>query len=304
MHLLGLVDPGRPEPRDAARAPPPRRSRAGTSTGRPCTSSPRPSTPGRATSSGSRAGTTRACGRASLATCWWGEERPTRCASASSRSRRGSAPRVDPAAPGQMHPSPEAPGLGAFVADLEAELAARGHELARAVVDRRGGRSRHLALARDVAVAARRLLDVVYGDFLASGGLLAVLGRARAGCGHCSRPGRGDASARRSSGGSPGDWPLSPRGRSRRCSDRLRAGWCAPAPSDGIDVIDCGVDLDLLHAPASRSLPARSSAGGRRHRVVPPGSLSQRETFGWRGRSSAAKARPPSSGTGRCGVCF
>jgi glycosyltransferase involved in cell wall biosynthesis len=77
----------------------------------------------------------------------------------------------------QMYPGPSAPDLGTFVADLERGLAARGHELARAVVDERGGPSRHLALARDVVTTARRFRpDVVYAHFLVPAGLLAVLG--------------------------------------------------------------------------------------------------------------------------------
>ena len=76
----------------------------------------------------------------------------------------------------QMYPSRATPDLGTFVADLEGALAARGHELARAVVDRRGGPSRHAALARDVALTARRFRpDVVYAHFLVPAGLLAVL---------------------------------------------------------------------------------------------------------------------------------
>ncbi len=82
----------------------------------------------------------------------------------------------------QMYPGPDAPELGTFVADLESALAARGHELERAVVDRRGGRSRHLSLGRDVVVTARRFRpDVLYAHFLVPAGLLAVLaGRAPA----------------------------------------------------------------------------------------------------------------------------
>ena len=76
----------------------------------------------------------------------------------------------------QMYPGPDAPDLGTFVAELEAGLAARGHELERAVVDHRGGRARHLALAYDVAATARRFRpDVVYAHFLVPAGLLAVL---------------------------------------------------------------------------------------------------------------------------------
>jgi glycosyltransferase involved in cell wall biosynthesis len=80
----------------------------------------------------------------------------------------------------QMYPGPEAPTLGTFVADLEAGLVARGHEVARAVIDRRGGYSRHAVLARDVATTAHRFRpDVAYAHFLVPAGLLAVLaGRA------------------------------------------------------------------------------------------------------------------------------
>ena len=77
----------------------------------------------------------------------------------------------------QMYPGPDDPDLGVFVANLERELVARGHELERAVVDRRaGGRIRNLALARDALRAARRFRpDVVYAHFLVPAGLVASL---------------------------------------------------------------------------------------------------------------------------------
>lgn len=77
-----------------------------------------------------------------------------------------------------MYPSPEDPDLGVFVANLERELGGRGHELERAVVDRRaGGRGRHLTLAREVFETARRFRpDVVYAHFLVPAGLAAALG--------------------------------------------------------------------------------------------------------------------------------
>ncbi len=80
----------------------------------------------------------------------------------------------------QMYPGPTAPYLGSFVAELERELRARGHELARAVVDRRGGRSRHAGLALDVLRTARAFRpEVTYAHFLVPAGLLAALaGRA------------------------------------------------------------------------------------------------------------------------------
>jgi glycosyltransferase involved in cell wall biosynthesis len=76
-----------------------------------------------------------------------------------------------------MYPGPADPDLGVFVASIERELVARGHELERAVVDRRaGGWTRHLALARDAFGAARRFRpDVVYAHFLVPAGLAAAL---------------------------------------------------------------------------------------------------------------------------------
>lgn len=76
-----------------------------------------------------------------------------------------------------MYPGPEDPDLGVFVANLERELAARGHELERAVVDARaGGAARHARLFRDARRAARRSdPDVVYAHFLVPAGLVAAL---------------------------------------------------------------------------------------------------------------------------------
>jgi glycosyltransferase involved in cell wall biosynthesis len=77
----------------------------------------------------------------------------------------------------QMYPGPDDPDLGVFVANLERELVARGHDIERAVVDRRaGGRRRHLELARDAIRLARRFRpDVVYAHFLVPAGLAAAL---------------------------------------------------------------------------------------------------------------------------------
>lgn len=76
-----------------------------------------------------------------------------------------------------MYPGPDDPDLGVFVAGLERELAGRGHEIERAVVDhRRGGRKRHLSLARDAVRAARSVRpDVVYAHFLVPAGLVGAL---------------------------------------------------------------------------------------------------------------------------------
>src|SRR5919107_690154 len=77
----------------------------------------------------------------------------------------------------QMYPGPADPDLGAFVAQLERALAARGHELARAVLDRRGGgKLRFVSLAHDARARARAWPhDVVYAHFLVPTGLAAGL---------------------------------------------------------------------------------------------------------------------------------
>jgi glycosyltransferase involved in cell wall biosynthesis len=76
-----------------------------------------------------------------------------------------------------MYPSRDDPDLGVFVANLDRELVARGHEIRRAVVDsRRGGRGRHLTLVRDARRVARTFHpDVAYAHFLVPAGLAAAL---------------------------------------------------------------------------------------------------------------------------------
>jgi glycosyltransferase involved in cell wall biosynthesis len=77
----------------------------------------------------------------------------------------------------QMYPGPDDPDLGTFVAQIERALAERGHEVERAVLDRRsGGKRRYLGLARRARAAARRFRpDVVYAHFLVPSGLVAAL---------------------------------------------------------------------------------------------------------------------------------
>jgi glycosyltransferase involved in cell wall biosynthesis len=72
-----------------------------------------------------------------------------------------------------MYPGPRDPDLGVFVAQMERALAERGHEIARAVLDRRGGKLRYFQLARRARAAAKP--DVVYAHFLVPSGLIAAL---------------------------------------------------------------------------------------------------------------------------------
>jgi len=77
----------------------------------------------------------------------------------------------------QMYPGADDPDLGVFVAQLENALRERGHELERAVLDRRaGGKRRYATLAARTLRTARRFRpDVVYAHFLVPAGLTAAL---------------------------------------------------------------------------------------------------------------------------------
>jgi glycosyltransferase involved in cell wall biosynthesis len=156
----------------------------------------------------------------------------------------------------QMYPGPDDPDLGVFVEQLEGALRDRGHELERAVIDRRGGgKLRHVRLARDARAAARRFRpDVVYAHFLVPAGLSAAVatrvplvvtahGQDVANVGRL--PGVGAATrfvVRRAAA-------------VIAVSDWLRRELEAkvPAVRSKIEVVDCGVDLDrfpLQSAPA------------------------------------------------------
>ncbi|MGI8420784.1 MAG: glycosyltransferase [Gaiellaceae bacterium] len=74
----------------------------------------------------------------------------------------------------QMYPGPVDPDLGVFVQAMEEALVKSGHEVERAVLDRRGGgKLRYLDLFRRARAAGPH--DVVYAHFLVPAGLIAAL---------------------------------------------------------------------------------------------------------------------------------
>ena len=77
----------------------------------------------------------------------------------------------------QMYPGPADPDLGVFVRGLEEQLVARGNEVERAVLDRRGmSKVKYLRLARATRAASRRFKpDVVYAHFLVPTGLIGAV---------------------------------------------------------------------------------------------------------------------------------
>jgi glycosyltransferase involved in cell wall biosynthesis len=147
----------------------------------------------------------------------------------------------------QMYPGPQDPDLGVFVRGLEEQLVLRGHDVERAVLDRRsGGKRRYLELARDTFAAARRFRpDVAYAHFLVPTGLIAALeGRAPL---VVTAHGQDVANV----GSIPGIRPAT-RLVARRAStviavsDYLRRELEAKVPEarGKTEVVDCGVDLE------------------------------------------------------------
>src|SRR5215218_10187140 len=150
----------------------------------------------------------------------------------------------------QMYPSPEAPDFGVFVQGLERELAGRGHELERVVLDRRGGgKLRHARLGGRAIRAARRFRpDVVYAHFLFPTGL-SGLAAARAARAPLVVTAHGQDVANLT------DYPLvRPFGRrvvAGAAAVIAVSGWLrdrlfrsAPAAVGKTEVVDCGVDLE------------------------------------------------------------
>jgi glycosyltransferase involved in cell wall biosynthesis len=145
-----------------------------------------------------------------------------------------------------MYPGPSDPDLGIFVANLERELVARGHELERAVVSSRGGGKRaHLALFRDARRVARRFRpDVAYAHFLVPAGLAAALATDAPLV--VTAHGQDVANI----GAIPGVRAATRRVVRRAATVIAVSGWlrdrlCAVLPEAAVktEVVDCGVDL-------------------------------------------------------------
>jgi glycosyltransferase involved in cell wall biosynthesis len=169
----------------------------------------------------------------------------------------------------QMYPSAAEPDFGVFVQGLERALDARGHELERVVLDRRGGgKLRHARLASRAVAAARRFRpDVVYAHFLfptGLGGLLAA--RASGAALVVTAHGQDVANLTR--------YPFvrAPSRAVVRGADAVVAvsGWLRdrlvasiPAAAAKTEVVDCGVDLDRfpLLARAEGPSPAYVCVG-------------------------------------------
>ena len=150
----------------------------------------------------------------------------------------------------QMYPGPAAPDLGVFVAQVSDELERQGHEIARAVLGRRGGsKLRYVDLARRAVAEARRFRpEVVYGHFLFPAGAAAALAARTVGARLVLTAHGQDV---RNIGWIPGVREAT-RATVRRAtaviavSDFLRRELVMKLPelAARVEVIDCGVDLE------------------------------------------------------------
>ena len=165
----------------------------------------------------------------------------------------------------QMYPGPDDPDLGVFVAQMERALADRGHEIARAVVDRRdGGKLRHPRLLRNARAVARTFHpDVLYAHFLVPAGFAAALASraplvVTAHGQDVANIGRGSAS-----GAHPAGRPPRRRGGRRLRLAARRARGKVPEASGKVEVVDCGVDLERFRPSPPRTARPPSSASAR-----------------------------------------
>jgi glycosyltransferase involved in cell wall biosynthesis len=183
----------------------------------------------------------------------------------------------------QMYPGPADPDLGVFVAQLERELIALGHDLEHAVVDHRGGGpGKHLRLGADAVHAAWRFApDVVYAHFLAPAGALAAVASL---VGQAPLVLTAHGRDVRNIGAIPGVGAAT-RAACRRAttviavSDYLRAQLAARIPEVNrkIEVVNCGVDLERFRGRDAAE--AREAIGwdGDGPRFLFVGSLDERK---------------------------
>ena len=183
----------------------------------------------------------------------------------------------------QMWPSEADPDFGSFVAQVCRELELQGHELEVVAIEQRGlRRTKYLSLARDAKRAAKRFRpDVVYAHFLTFAGPAAARAARVAGAplvltahgtdvGNVERSRIARALTRRAT-----------RRASRviAVSDWLRMRLVAELPelTDKVDVIDCGVDMELFRPRDGREARVRVGWDGEPPYYLFVGTLDERK---------------------------
>ena len=182
-----------------------------------------------------------------------------------------------------MWPSEADPDFGSFVAQVCRALEADGHELEVVAIDRRGGpKTKYLTLMRDARRAAKRFRpDVVYGHFLAPAGVAAaraaravdaplVLTAHGTDVGNVERSRVLRALTRRATNRAS---------RVIAVSDWLRMRLVAELPelAGRVDVVDCGVDLELFASRDGREARVRLGWEGEPPYYLFVGTLDERK---------------------------
>lgn len=197
----------------------------------------------------------------------------------------------------QMWPGPSDPDLGVFVFDIARELRRLGHELEVSAVDRRGGgRSKYARLSGSSVIAARRFRpDVVFAHFLfpagAAGAAAAIAARVplvvMAHGTDVENAGRSRVLARATR-------LVTHRASTVICNSRWLAGRLGPVRGE-VEIIDCGVDLEVFAPRAADAARARLGWGGEGPAFLAVGSLIERkavvelaDAFAGLGRGSLA----------------
>lgn len=183
----------------------------------------------------------------------------------------------------QMYPGRTDPDFGVFVAQLERQLIAEGHDVLRAVVDHRGGsRAKYAQLGVDAVRTAWRFRpEVVYAHFLVPAGALAAIASVVSGAPLVLTAHGRDV---RNIGEIPGVRESTRLTVKRAAaviavSDYLRRELEAKLPElEGkVTVVDCGVDLDRFRGRDPSESRALVGWDGDGPRYLHVGSLDERK---------------------------
>ena len=179
----------------------------------------------------------------------------------------------------QMWPGPQDPDLGVFVFDIVRELRRLGHDVQVCAIDRRGGGPAKYARlsAQAVAAARRSRPDVVFAHFLfpAGGAGAAAAAVARAPLVVMAH-GTDVENARRSRVLRLATRAVTMRAAVVIANSRWLAARLAPQPGR-VEVIDCGVDLEVFAPRAAASARAQVGWGDDGPAFLAVGSLLERK---------------------------
>lgn len=179
----------------------------------------------------------------------------------------------------QMWPGPSALDLGVFVFDIARELRRVGHEVEVSAIDRRGGGpSKYARLSAAAVVAARRFRpDVVFAHFLFPAGAAGAAAAAAARVPLVVMAHGTDVeNARRSRVLARATRLVTDRAAAVICNSRWLAGRLGPVRG-AVEIIDCGVDLEVFTPRAADAARARVGWGADGPAFLAVGSLIERK---------------------------